>query len=78
MIKLILKQEFCASSWLITGIIVCFSQLHYGMHVSKLLSHHQKFLWAHISIETLPETQGSPDNEPKVPEQVGHKGKEEV
>jgi len=54
------------------------SLLHYGMHDSKLLIHHQKFLCVHISIENLTETQGSPDNEPKVPEQVDHKGKEEV
>ena len=47
------------------------------MHVSKLLTHHLKFLWVHISIETLTETQGNHDNEPKVPEQVGHRSKVE-
>jgi hypothetical protein len=39
---------------------------------------HQKFPWVHVLIETLAETRGRPDNEPKVPEEVGHEGKEKV
>ena len=49
-----------------------------GQACLKLLIHHQKFPWVPISIETLTGTQGSSDNEPKVPEQVGHKVKGEI
>jgi hypothetical protein len=48
------------------------------MHISKLLIYRQKFPWVPISIETRTETQRSPDNEPKFPEQVGHKDKGKV